>query len=102
MRPIFIFLLACSSTAMACDLTQYVGYTIVAEKTISGYIDQDGTRGSSFKGCQFGRKIIFTDQTYLTCAEYSYTYSYMPQAALLVKDGTWVMVVDDEAFDMTN
>ena len=65
------------STVVAGDLGEYVGYTIAAKKTIAGYQDQDGKRESSFVGCNFGRKIIFDDQTFLTCSSYSYTYAYL-------------------------
>src|SRR5208282_2419751 len=85
--------LACS-TSIANDLGDYVGYTIAAKKTIAGYQDQDGKRDSSFVGCNFGRKIIFDDQTFLTCSSYSYTYAYRPEAILLVRNGSWIMVVN--------
>lgn len=91
-----------ASPATSCDLSQYIGYTIAAQKTIVGYVDQNGEKDDSFKGCDFGRKIIFDDNTYLTCTEYAYSYAYRPDATLLVRDGTWVMIVDDETYEMQN
>jgi hypothetical protein len=88
------------SNVLANDLGEYVGYTIVAKKTIVRYVDKDGNGKDSFEGCNYGRKIIFEDQTYLTCASYGYHYAYRPEALLLVRNGSWIMLVDDESFDM--
>src|SRR5262245_18909396 len=62
-----------------CSLDQFVGYTLVARKTVAGYI-QDGKRGDSFEGCEFGRIIVFDDNTGVACDTYSYSYSYRPTA----------------------
>jgi hypothetical protein len=90
------------STVLASDLGSYVGYTIAAKKTIVGFVDEDGERDSSFKGCKYGRKIIFDDQTYLTCGTYSYTYAYRPDAIILVRGGSWLMLVENESYEMRN
>ena len=82
------------------DISDYVGYKVAAKKTIVGYVDEDGKRDDSFEGCDFGRKIIFEDNTYLTCASYSYTYSFRPDATLLVRNGSWIMLVEGERFEM--
>jgi hypothetical protein len=85
------------------ELSRYVGYTIIAEKTVDHWISEDGQKkGDSFEGCEFGRVIIFTDGTFLRCVSYSYHYSYRPDAIILARGSTFVMIVDDEAFDMTN
>ncbi|MGH8402384.1 MAG: hypothetical protein ACRESO_03105 [Gammaproteobacteria bacterium] len=108
MKKIALILMMLASTAAATDLSNYIGYTIAAQKTIVGYVDQNGRRGDSFEGCKYGRKIIFDDNTYLTCTEYdyayayAYAYAYRPDAILLVRNGSWVMIVDDEAYDMQN
>ena len=52
---------------------ELVGYTILSVKTVDG----------DFEGCDFDKKIIFTDGTYVTCMGYGYQYSYMPKAILL-------------------
>lgn len=58
---------------MADKLDHYVGYTIVMSKTVKGWISDDGTKsGKDFSGCEYGRKIIFTDDTYVTCSSYGY------------------------------
>lgn len=99
-------LLSLSTTARAntaSALAKYVGFSIVAKKTITGWIDQDGSKkGDSFEGCEYGRLIIFDDNTYLTCTAYGYQYDYMPDAILMVKSGKIVMIVGDQAYDMIN
>jgi hypothetical protein len=95
-------LLVCSVPAFAVNLSHYVGYTIVAVKTIKGYVTEDGEFKTSFEGCQYGRKIVFDDNTYLTCNEYGYQYAYRPDAVLLARNGTWAMVVEGDSYDMRN
>jgi len=93
---------------LADKLGRFTGYTIVASKTISGYVDEDGKKSDDFEGCDFDRKILFDDGTSATCASYSYTYAYRPTAVLLMKElsvrglrmATVVMMVDDETYDM--
>ena len=86
---------------LADTLQSYTGYTIVYSKTISGWVSEDGSEhGDDFEGCDIGRKIIFTDDTYLTCESYNYTYSYRPVAAILSNGTNVVMIVEDDAYDM--
>lgn len=96
-------LLSMSSTPALSDaadtLSDYIGFTIAAKKTIVGRID-DGERDDDFEGCDYGRIIIFDDNTYLECAEYGYQYAYRPEAILLVRSGRVVMIVEDDAYDM--
>ena len=90
-------------------LIRPVGWCIIDTKTISGRIDSDGKRSDDFEGCDFGRKILFLDGTYLTCSSYSYTYSYMPEATILARKMNYrgksitlyKMVVEGESHDMT-
>jgi hypothetical protein len=81
-------LASCSSSlALAdCDLDQFVGMTLIAKKTIDGYI-QSGERKDEFDGCDFDRTIVFSDQTGVACAGYSYSYAYRP-TAFIWSDGT--------------
>ena len=89
-------------------LGRYVGYTIVASKTIAGYVDKDGTRKNQFDGCNFGRTIIFDDNTSMTCSTYGYQYAFRPTAIILMKSmsiggksyGSVVMVVESDSYDM--
>lgn len=86
----------------ADTLEDYIGYTIAAKKTVVGWVDEGREKkGEAFEGCQHGRVIIFDDRTYLKCAEYGYQYAYRPEAVLLVRSGRIVMIVEDDAYDMT-
>jgi hypothetical protein len=97
-----------SHADVADTLEQYIGYTIVASKTIDGFHDKNGKTSADFEGCDFGRKIKFDDNTTLTCSTFSYTYSYRPTAVILMKSSesqgrkfaAIVMIVGDEAYDM--
>jgi len=90
-----------ASAGIGTELERYVGYTIAAAWTITGWVSEDGEqKGDSFEGCQYGRKIIFDNGKYLTCETYSYSYSYRPTAVILTNGGRIVMIVEDEAYDM--
>jgi hypothetical protein len=102
-RKLLVVGALCSSLGCnASDIGDYVGWTIVAKKTIASYVDKDGNSKEQFDGCDFGRRIVFEDQTYLTCQSYGYQYAYRPTAILLVQGGSWVMVVGDNAYRMRN
>lgn len=69
------------------------GYVIVDVKKISG----------SFNGCEYDKKIIFEDDTYLTCSGYGYQYVFNPKAVILVnKYNSIKMYVDGTIYDMQN
>src|ERR1700733_7760250 len=76
-------LLACAPTVAGMTestMRQFVGYTIVAVLTITGYRDADGMEKDSFEGCNFGRTIIFEGNQALKCGGYGYQYAYRPDA----------------------
>jgi hypothetical protein len=54
------------------ELERMVGWTIVASKTVDGH----------FEGCNVGRKIIFTDGTYLTCMGLGLSLGLSPRAII--------------------
>jgi len=96
-------LLALSTSTDAFNaflFSRLIGYTIVASKTVASYIDPDGRTGTDFQGCNYGRKIVFDDNTALTCSEYNYEYSYQPTAILLVKGASIKMIVESTIFEM--
>lgn len=113
-RSLLVGLLAGASLPAFADLASklegLVGYVIADSKTIKGWYDEDGGENeeSSFKGCKHGRKIIFTDNKVLTCAEYGYQYAYRPTAIILAKPIEYQgktyydfkMIVEDEVYDM--
>lgn len=93
---------------LADDLGDLVGYTIVDSKTIDGWHDEKNKSEDGFEGCEYGRVIVFTDNTTLTCAEYGYQYAYRPTAVILAKKisygsssfYSYKMIVEDEIYDM--
>ncbi|MBA3613391.1 MAG: hypothetical protein H0W49_10885 [Nitrospirales bacterium] len=97
-----------SGADLADKLDDLVGYTIVAEKTIVGWYDDNEHEEGSFNGCSYERVILFQDNTGLTCAEYGYMYAYRPKAIILAKQSKIgehayydiKMVVGDEIYDM--
>ena len=102
---VFLLALLIVGPAFGIDWNQYQGYTIVGSKTIVGYIQINGSKrkeGDSFSGCRFNRWIVFEDNTVLKCTGYDYQYEYRPEAVILVRNGSWVMIVDGEEYDMEN
>lgn len=82
------------------QLGKFVGYTIIASKTIAGYQDGNGQKGDSFEGCNFDRVIIFDDNKILTCAGYGYQYAYRPTAIILSNGSSFKMIVGNDVYDM--
>ena len=90
-------------------LADLEGYYVLKVKTIEGWVDKDSkTKNTGFEGCDWDRKIIFDDGTFVTCSSYSYHYAYRPKAALFAKpmshNGTSFysikMLVDSDVYDM--
>ena len=83
-----------------CNLSGLVGYTLIAQKTIDGYV-QGEKRGNDFEGCDFDRIIVFDDNTGVRCMTYSYTYSYRPDAYIFATNlGSMKMCVENELYDV--
>jgi hypothetical protein len=98
---LMLVLVAQSAFAEVADvLRDYVGYRIVASKTIVGYKNKDGTTGDTFEGCEDGRVILFEDKKSLTCAGTGYQYAYRPIAIILSRGSSLLMIVGDDAYDM--
>jgi hypothetical protein len=88
------------SARAECDLSELVGYTLLAEKTIDGYIE-NGKKSDDFEGCDFDRVIVFDDNTGVRCMTYSYTYSFRPDAYIFAGSaGSMKMCVEDELYDV--
>lgn len=101
--------MAVSLFADAMDvLEDNVGWTIIAVKTVEGFKDKDKKPQDSFEGCEYDRKIYFSDRTYVECRTYSYSYSYRPKAAILGKSvdyngkkfTMYRMIVDGNDYDI--
>jgi hypothetical protein len=90
-----------SHADLADKLARLRGYTVVADMTVTGWVDRSkGKKGDSFEGCDYDRVIILDDSKVLTCATYSYSYSYRPRAVILSNGFDLKMVVGDEVYDM--
>ncbi len=89
-----------SYAGMTDELSQFVGYTIVASKTIAGYQDKEGKKKDDFEGCDYGRTIIFDDDKIIHCSSYGYQYAYRPTAIILSNGSTFKMIVEDDIYDV--
>ena len=88
---------------LASRLSRYIGYKIIDVKTIVKYIDRDDNEtGNAFKGCNFGRIIIFSDNTSLRCMSFDFTYEYRPEAIILSDGVGYIMIVGEDVYEMTN
>lgn len=85
---------------LARKLRPLLGYTVVHSGTVTGYISEKGKKSDSFEGCDFDRKIIIDDQYVVTCATYSYSYAYRPDAVILSNKGNLKMIVENEIYDI--
>lgn len=81
-------------------LSNLQGYTVIGRKTIAGWYDDNGAKGDSFEGCDFGRVIVFDDNRILNCREYHYQYAYRPTAIILYNGASFKMIVDNTVYDM--
>ena len=74
------------------------GWTVAAVTQVDG----------EFEGCDFDRRIIFSNRWVLTCDTYSYSYAYRPDAVIFTKSvryqsqSYWLVkvLIDDEFYDM--
>lgn len=89
-------------------LSDFVGYTVVASKTVEAFVDKGKGKKDGFEGCDFDRVIVFTDGSGVVCRTYSYSYSYRPKAIILAQQFTYQgkqftrlkMVVGDNVYDV--
>ncbi len=100
--PVALSIPSAAAADIAATMSRYEGYTISAVKTIDKWISSDRSKsGDAFEGCDFGRYIVFDDGTYLRCNDYGYDYDYRPEAVILTRGNRVVMIVGDDAYDMT-
>ena len=96
-----IFIATQSAPALALDASDFTdleGWTVAAVTTVRG----------DFEGCDHDKLIRFDNGWLLTCAEYSYSYSYRPDAVIFVKAidfrgrSYWMVkaLIDDEFYEM--
>jgi hypothetical protein len=85
---------------LASKLSSYVGYTIIKVGHITGWQDENGKKGDSFEGCEYGRRLFIDYTLQVTCSTYRYHYAYRPQAVFLSNQSRIVMILDDEDYDV--
>lgn len=100
-------LLAALSTASWADISEsdladMKGYTILGSWTVTGWVDpgSKGKKGDSFEGCEYDRVIILDNSLTITCAEYSYSYSYRPKAVILSDGSSYKMLLNGHIYSM--
>ena len=82
-------------------LEDHVGWTIIASKTIEGYLDSGKEYSDDFEGCEHARMIFFADETAVTCSDYNPDYSHRPTAIILERSKKgFKMIVEGEEFDI--
>ncbi len=70
--------------AAGCDLSELIGYQVVAGPTIQGYIDQD-KQHNGFEGCMPGRNLVFTDHTGVRCKSMGLQHLELPRAYVFAR-----------------
>ena len=80
---IFSFLFSSAYASCDIDISDYIGWEIIYSGTVTGYIDENGKKEDDFEGCDYGRILIVDYNKQVICAEYSYSYSYMPKIVIL-------------------
>jgi hypothetical protein len=72
---IAVALLFVSTSAIATDLEGLAkeGYAVLEETRVNG----------EFEGCDFDKRIPFTNGLVFVCSTYSYSYSYRPTVLIL-------------------
>jgi hypothetical protein len=83
------------------DISDYVGWEIIYSGTVTGYIDKDNSKEKdSFEGCEYGRVLIVDYNKQITCAEYSYSYSYRPDIVVLSNGYSMEACINDKMYDV--
>jgi hypothetical protein len=95
----WIYLLVPSRAFASCGFDGLIGYTLVTTKYVSGYIE-NGERKDAFEGCNFGRILIFDDNTGVTCMSYSYSYSYRPKAYIFINRTSMKACINDNMYSV--
>ena len=100
---LIVFMLGGYSAARAVcrvDISRFVGWQIIYSGTVTGYINKKGQRVDDFEGCEYDRVLIVDYSRSVTCAEYSYSYSYMPDIVIMSSGNGLKACIDDEIYDI--
>lgn len=91
-----------AQTVAACevDISDYVGWQIIFEGTVTGHINDYGEMEDGFEGCEHGRVLVWDYDKSITCAEYSYSYAYHPDIVILSDGLSMEACIDDEMYEV--
>lgn len=97
------FMMFANITNARVNLSDLVGYQVLYQGYITGYMDGNSLSGKfkknwEFEGCEWDRAIFLDEQYVVYCEEYNYTYSYHPEAIILTNGRDSIMVVDNTKF----
>lgn len=90
-----------ASARCEIDISDYVGWTIVYEGQVTGYIDENGKELDDYEGCEYGRQLIVDYTKVVTCTDYNYDYAYNPDIVILTRGSRAVACIDDEEVDIS-
>ena len=94
-------LIATSPSYADCDLGDVVGYTLIAQKTVSGFVDlKKQKRSDNYEGCDYDRVLLFNDGSGVKCTSYSYHYAYNPDAFIFARGNIMKACIDDDFVDV--
>ena len=94
------FSLIFSHASFACDFSRYVGYELIHEGTVTGYIDDNGVEQDDFEGCDWDRILIIDYSYRVECAEWSWSWAWHPDIIILSNGRSAVACIDDEMYDI--
>ena len=100
--PTFIIVLFASAVNAGCrtDISSYVGWEIIYSGRVTGYINENGEKVDAFEGCEYGRVLIVDYSKSITCAEYNYSYGYLPDIVIMSNGFNMEACIADEMFDV--
>jgi hypothetical protein len=91
---------ASGAAAAGCDLSQVVGYQLVAEKTIEGYLANNQVV-HGYEGCVQDRVLVFTDNTGVRCKTVVLHHAVLPNAFIFARSRSDMkLCVDDDMMDV--
>jgi hypothetical protein len=105
MRIAAAVLLGCAAAyapalAAGCDLSEVVGFQLIQQKTIEGYL-QDNRIVQGYDGCVDDRVLVFTDHTGVRCKSVAVAHATLPRAFIFARAGGVIkLCVGDDIIDV--
>ena len=82
------------------DVSDFVGWQIIYSGTVTGYINERGQEVDEFEGCEYDRVLIVDYSKTVTCAEYNYSYAYLPDIVIMSNGSRFKACIDNEMYDI--